>query len=204
MHINTWFSSGCIAWQQDRKISEVEYYSGTLVASCISGIVFHWEDKMNRIENISKVYTQSPWRKQVQYLTMIVMGLIAIALVAYIFLSVSAHATAVGRDIQDKRSKIKELDREIEDMEAELAIILSSEQMEARAKSLGFREAEPDQVVYMTVPGYIERQPAKLAPYSRKLTLSVKSVPFEYTETLFDWIKRQFDWISFSMSGVRQ
>lgn len=159
---------------------------------------------MNQIENISKVYSQSSWRKQVQYITIFVLVLIAVALIAYIFLSISAHATAVGRDIQDKRERIMELDREIESMEANLAIILSSEQMESRARSLGFKEVEENQVVYIAVPGYVERRPSALAPYTKKQTKAILSVPFEYTETLFDWLKRQIDWISFSMLEVNR
>jgi cell division protein FtsL len=159
---------------------------------------------MNQIENISKVYSQSSWRKQVQYITIFVLVLVAIALIAYIFLSISAHATAVGRDIQDKRVRIKELDREIESLEARLAIILSSEQMESRARSLGFKEVEEDQVVYIAIPGYVERQPPALAPYTKKQTKAILSVPFEYTETLFDWLKRQIDWISFTVLEVKR
>ncbi len=152
---------------------------------------------MDQLENIARTYSQAPWRKQLQIIALFLLGLVIIALIAGIYLSVSARATAVGRDIQKMQGEISELDRMNEDLQSELAKILSSSHMEARARTLGFVETPPDQIVYLKVPEYMERQSIILAPSSERSVVRAISMPPEYTESLFEWLFRQArDWIA--------
>jgi len=152
---------------------------------------------MDQLENIARSYSQAPWRKQLQIIALFLLGLVVIALVAGIYLSISARATAVGRDIQGMQDDITELDRVNEDLQSELARILSSSHMEARARTLGFSETPADQIVYLKVPEYIERQAVILAPSSDRNVIRAISMPPEYTESLFEWLFRQArDWIA--------
>jgi len=152
---------------------------------------------MDQLENIARSYFQAPWRKQLQIIALFLLGLVIIALVAGVYLSISARATAVGRDIQKMQREISNLDKVNESLQSDLAKILSSSHMEARARTLGFIETPPDQIVYLKVPGYVERQSVILAPSSDRNVVRAISMPPEYTESLFEWVYRQArDWIA--------
>lgn len=143
------------------------------------------------MEKYSQSYSQAPWRKQLQFIGLFSMVLVFIALVAGIYLSISARADVVGRNIQDMQSKIETLDRDIEDLQAELAHMQSAEVMEARAREMGFSPVQSEQIVFLKVPGYVEPQPVVLAPYKGRTVLSAPVLPAAYTESLFTWFRRQ-------------
>lgn len=148
---------------------------------------------MDKLETFAQSYAQAPWRKQLQIIGLFSLVLVAVGLVAGIYLTVSARATAVGRDIQEKQRLITARDREIEDLQAHLALILSSEEMESRAERLGFQVVSTDQIVYLDIPGYAQRPTAELAPASQQAVAIAPGLPPEYTESLFTWMGRQAD-----------
>ena len=146
---------------------------------------------MNRLEDFAQAYSQAPWRKQLQIIGLFSLILVFIALIAGIYLNVSARAATVGRDIQSKQDAIELLDLEIEDLQSQLAMILSWPAMDARARAMGFQPVGPEDVLYLPVPGYVERQPAVLAPYTERPIVDAPVLPPEYTESLFEWLNRQ-------------
>ncbi len=157
---------------------------------------------MDKLETFAQSYAQAPWRKQLQIIGLFSLVLVFAALVAGIYLTVSARATAVGRDIQDKQRLITTRDREIEDLQAQLALILSSEEMEARAHKLGFEPTSSDQIVYLDIPGFAQRPTAELAPASQREVARAAVLPPEYTESLFTWLGRQANYASTALLGV--
>jgi len=159
---------------------------------------------MNRLESITQTYTQAPWRKQMQLVGLLSLVLVVAALVAGVYLNVSAQAAAVGRDIQSMQAHIEVLDREIEDLQSELALVSSADEMESRALASGFSPAQVDQVVYLAIPGYVERQPVMMAPYSGRSVTGAPVLPGTYTESLFDWLKRQLKELSLPTLKVAQ
>ncbi len=132
---------------------------------------------MNHLENLAQTYSQAPWRRQLQIIGLFSLVLVLIALVAGIYLSVSAKSAAVGRDIQAMQNDIEDLDRDIEDLQSELATILSSSAMEARALQLGFTPLPAEQTVYLKIPGYAARQPVTLAPNSQRTWSALQFYP---------------------------
>ena len=159
---------------------------------------------MNHLESFAQTYAQAPWRRQLQIIGLFSLVLVSIALVAGIYLNVSAKAAAVGRDIQAKQTEIETLDREIEDLQSQLATVLSSTEMEARALKMGFAPIPEEQTVYLMIPGYAARQPVVLAPNSQRTLVSAQVLPEQYTESLFDWARRRLRSIPLSLSEVRQ
>lgn len=139
-------------------------------------------------------YSQAPWRKQVRIIGLFSLCLVFLSLVAGIYLMISANTVTVGRDIQAKQGEIEDIEREIEEMRSQLAHIQSAEVMRMRALSLGFKPVSTEELIYLPVPGYVERQPAVLAPYSLRQIPGASVVPARYTETIFDWLKRTTDW----------
>lgn len=159
---------------------------------------------MNHLETLAQTYAQAPWRKQLQLVGLFSLILVSIALIAGIYLNVSAKAAAVGRDIQSMQQEIEALDREIEDLQSQLAMILSYSEMQARAQKLGFAPLPPEQTVYLLIPGYTARSPVVLAPNAQRKLVSAPVLPEQYTESLFDWARRRLGSISSALTEVRQ
>lgn len=150
---------------------------------------------MERIENIALAYSQAPWRKQLRLVGLFSLGLVFLALLAGIYVILSANIARVGRDIEAKKLEIDDIDWQVEEMQTQLARIQSSEFMEQRAKALGFKSVDIDSITYLPVPGYVEKQPVMLAPKSVPPVSGAVVVPSRYTETIFDWLERQYTWL---------
>ena len=133
----------------------------------------------------------------------LILVLVLIAMVASIYLNISAQAAAVGRDIQSMQYRIDVLDEEIEDLQSEVASLLSAEQMSERVEDANLVPLEGDQLVFITIPGYVERQPVVMAPYSNRAVVGARQLPPEYTESLFDWLIRQTQRLSYKDVGVQ-
>lgn len=157
---------------------------------------------MEHLETFTKTYSQAPWRRQLQFIGLFLLGLVLVALVAGVYLNVSAKAAAVGRDIQEKQRRIETLERDNENLTSRLATILSFSEMEARARRLGFRPIQPDQLVYLHIPGYIDRRVVVLAPTTPRQVVGAPIMPEEYTESLFVWLKRQLVDNGFNLAEV--
>jgi hypothetical protein len=145
---------------------------------------------MDRLEHLTQSYSQAPWRKQLQIIGVFLLVLVFVALISGVYLNVSARAAQAGRAIQDMQRDIEALGLDIEDRQSELAMILSSSSMEERARAMGFEIVGTDEIVYLSVPGYAERQSVILAPASERVITRASVTPPEYTESLFTWIKR--------------
>jgi hypothetical protein len=124
------------------------------------------------------------------------------ALVALLYLNISARATSVGRQIQAMQEDIDELNLEIEDMQSSLSLILSAEEMERRAIANDFRFLESEDILYLEAPGYSEADTVLLAPRSDRVVSSAPVMPREYTESLFDWFDRLLHTFSFPLVKV--
>lgn len=146
---------------------------------------------MDRLENLAQSYSQAPWRKQVQFIGLFSLVLVFIAVIAGIYLNVSARAAAIGREIQAMQSDIEDLDREIEDLQTQWAALMATESMDKRAREIGFEPIKMDEAMFLIVPGYVERSTAALAPYAERELPKSYYLPAEYSESLFTWAKRQ-------------
>ena len=151
---------------------------------------------MDHVQNWTQAYSQTPWRKQVQLIGLFSLVLVFTALVAGVYLNVTARAATAGREIQGLQFEVERMQRENEDLQSKLAFLSSSEVMEKRARELGFTPLQKDQAEYLMVPGYTGRAATNLAPAPSTITQPAAGNPPEYTETLFTWLSRQnLDWI---------
>jgi cell division protein FtsL len=147
---------------------------------------------MNSVQRFTQAYNQAPWRKQLQLIGLFLLILIMGALVAGIYLSVTARASTIGRNIQYMRSDMEKIERDIEDLETKLAFILSNKEMQDRAGKLGFQPAEPGQAVFVVVPGYSGPDAISLAqPPGPVIHQAGPSLPSDYTQSLFDWLRER-------------
>ena len=141
------------------------------------------------VRKLTQAYSQAPWRKQLQVLGLFLLVLVLVALVAGIYLNVTARAATIGREILFMESRIEELDLLNANLETRLAMINSATVMEKRALSMGFEPLNRENITYLVVPGYIPRQQAVIAPPPAPLVAVAAALPPAYTESLFDWLR---------------
>lgn len=159
---------------------------------------------MERVERLSQAYSQAPWRRQMQILGLFLLAVVFVALIASIYLNVTARAGAIGRDILRKQAEILDDKEQIADLKAQLGELYSASEIERRALALGFEQIDSEEVLYIVAPGYVERQPIILAPAYQPQVVSVPELPAQYTESLFVWLQKQFNTVVFPLFKVRQ
>ena len=143
---------------------------------------------MDRVRNLTQAYSQTPWRKQMQVIGLFLLFLVLTALVAGIYLSVTARAATIGREVLMMQDDIEQLQLDNADLQTQLAAVKSSDQMEKRAATLGFEPIQKDQALYLVVPGYVRRDRVTLAPPPAPVTVVAASLPPDFTQSLFDWL----------------
>src|SRR5512135_2014663 len=108
---------------------------------------------MENINRLTHAYSQAPWRKQTYMIGVILLLLVCTAIVAGIYLNVTARAAAVGRQIQEMQVRvygyhyltndagenyvpIEELEQKIASLTSELAYLTSYKVMMSRVNNL--------------------------------------------------------------------
>lgn len=142
---------------------------------------------MKATRNLIQAYRQAPWRQQVQWASVILGAIFAVALVAAVYLNVTGRAATIGRIVQGLQNDREDMEQRIEDLQTQLAGLTSVSTMRGRAEDLGFQPLDPSQVTYVTVPEYQGRATAQLAPHSSQLFDTSRRLPPEYTTSLFEW-----------------
>jgi hypothetical protein len=171
------------------------------------------------LKQITQAYSQTPWRKQLQVIATFLLVIVAIAIVAGIYLSVTSQAATLGRQIQDMQIRlesarrldlladdgtsaesninlvdvvpIEELYIEIADLQGQLAINMSSATMRPKAEAMGFIPSVPETTDYVEVPGYKGRQMTQLAPPPAPEVVKTNVLAPAYRESLIDWLGHQ-------------
>lgn len=143
---------------------------------------------MKATRNFIQAYRQAPWRRQVQMGAMVLGSVAALAIIAAIYLNVTARAATTGRQVQQLQEARQDLEQEIEDLETQLAYITSIEVMRIRADKLGFESVTPAEMTYLTVDAYQGRADAQLAPHPSTQFGSSVRLPAAYTQSLFEWL----------------
>ena len=149
-------------------------------------------ETMNRVNKFTQAYSQTPRRKQLQFLVQAIVLLIMAAIVASLYLNLSERTTRLGMEIKEIQEENEVLKKEISDLNAKYAFLISSEEMRKRALAMGFEPRVHERTLFMLIPGYIERQPANLASPQKPQTAAVETtLPDSYTESLLNWLQRE-------------
>ena len=135
---------------------------------------------------IIHAYRQAPWRVQRQWVGVFLLVVIGAAMVAALYLDVTARTAVTGREIQELRSQITTIQRENADLETQLADLTSTAAMERRARELGYRPVQPGELDYVSVPGFVIPEPAILLA-AEDATGQSDNLPVEYTQSLLEW-----------------
>lgn len=144
---------------------------------------------MEQVTNIVTKAKQAPWREQRQWIGLFLLGFVAIAMVAGIYLNVTARTAVSGREIQNLQAGISANLRTNSDLETQLASLTSAQAMQRRALALGFEPVSPEDITYVVVPGYVPDRTVDLSNPQAGQTVRPILLP-EYSESLFDWFTR--------------
>lgn len=144
---------------------------------------------LKRSKEFIQAYKEAPWRRQMQMIGFVATGVVMLALVAGIYLNITARSATTGRLVQQLQSERSDMEQHIEDLQTQLAFLLSVEQMQKRAGDLGFVPVAPSSIVYLMVQEY-QGQPigAELAPRAGSEFGAAVTMPAAYTDSLFDWV----------------
>ena len=154
---------------------------------------------IQNVNHIVHAYKIAPWRIQRQWIGNVLLAVVALAMVATLYLDVTSQAAIAGREIQDLTASITVSQQASVDLETQLAALTSAHVMEQRALDLGFRPMESGEAEYLVVPGYSVLKPDILSSVP-VLQLSTLTIPPEYTESLLDWMDTK---IANSSRGVQ-
>lgn len=139
------------------------------------------------VNHLIHAYRIAPWRVQRQWLGSALLAVVVFAMVAALYLTVTSRTAISGREIQDLTDAIAASQQVSSDLQTQLAGLTSAVAMETRAREMGFRPMEPDEVQYLVVPGYVPPQPINLSSTSLP-QLSALTIPPEYNQSLLDWM----------------
>ena len=142
------------------------------------------------VNHLIHAYRVAPWRIQRQWIGNALLAVVAFAMVAALYLNVTSRTAIAGRDVQDLTDAIAISQQASSDMQTQLASLTSAVAMETRAREMGFRPMEPEEVEYLVVPGYVHPQPVDLSSSSLP-QLSALTIPPEYNQSLLDWFDEQ-------------
>jgi cell division protein FtsB len=135
-------------------------------------------------QSLIQAYQQAPWRNQLKWIATFLLGVIVVALVAGLYLSISAQAVSMGFEIQAKNQDKVVIAQDIADLRNQLGDLTADPAMLERAKTLGYDYANPSDIEYILVPGYSGRQTASLAPQTATEEFSEPTINPEYTSSL--------------------
>ena len=139
---------------------------------------------------IIHAYRQAPWRVQRQWVGVFLLFVIGAAMIAALYLDVTARAAIAGRQIQETRFEITTIQRSNADLETQLAKLTSTEEMERRAVALGYRPVQPGELDYVAVPGFVAPEPAILMA-AEDVTVPDQTLPSEYSQSLLEWFDQR-------------
>ncbi len=142
------------------------------------------------VHYVVHAYRQAPWRIQRQWIGTFMLMVLGLAMVASLYLDVTAQAALTGRTIQDLSYEINAGQQANASLQTKLSELTSTHVMEQRAAALGYQPISATRIQYVLVPGYSAPKPAILAA-APALKPSAPSVLPEYTESLIDWFDQR-------------
>jgi hypothetical protein len=151
--------------------------------------------------NFSQAFKQAPWRSQAQMVGLFLLAMVIVLLVAGVYLTISGQAASAGLQAYNLNAERRTLERTIADRKSQLALITSATLMEERALDMGFDPADPDNVVYIVIPGYAGRQTAILAPPPGVIEEEGPVVKSTYRQSLWDWLFQGINRLSNSVEA---
>lgn len=137
---------------------------------------------------LGHVLDRTRWRPQRQAVALATLGLFVAVTMGALYLSQSAHMSALGRQLNLMIDERNELEQSVEQLRAEIAQLQSMPRLGARAAALGFEPAPADRIAYIVVDGYDPEREIAVNP----LEAAPDTLP-DYDETFNGWVSAMID-----------
>lgn len=134
------------------------------------------------------VLDQARWRPQRQAVALATLGLFIAIIMGALYLSQSAHNTALGRQLTVMIGERNDLEQSVEQLRSEIAILQSMPRLQARAEAMGFVPATANDIVYVVVDGYNPEREISIVP----LDTPTDPLP-DYDESFTGWVDQIVD-----------
>jgi cell division protein FtsB len=131
----------------------------------------------------------TPWRLQRQVVALAGLGFFVAIIIGALYLAQSASVATLGRQLEALIAKRNDLEQTNEQLRAEIASYRTVSRLLARARELGFEEADENQILYLYVPGYNPNRGEVAATPAPQQT---KPLP-TYDESFVGWLQQQWD-----------
>ncbi|NWF63047.1 MAG: hypothetical protein HXY38_01970 [Chloroflexi bacterium] len=143
------------------------------------------------VNHLVHAYRVAPWRVQRQWIGNALLVVVLFAMAAALYLNVTSRTAIAGREIQNLTEAIAISRQVSSDLQTQLAGLTSAASMEKRAREMGFRPVEPDELEYLVVPGYVTPEAVDLSS-SDAGPLTVLTIAPAYNQSLLDWMDEKF------------
>lgn len=135
-----------------------------------------------------QAYQQAPWRFQRKWVGLFLLALVPVAMVAGLYLSISAQAASVMVDLQKQEDTKDRLIGDIANLKSQLAVITSAVETSKRAQALGFEPLDMTSAIYVIAADFYYKQSVDLAPPPGLDMIVVPVVKPAYTQSLWEWL----------------
>jgi hypothetical protein len=136
----------------------------------------------------NQAFQQAPWRVQLQILGMVLLGFVTTAMVASIYLNISAQTATAAIETESLGYSRDTLQRQIASLRTEIGMITASREMRKRAEELGFLLPDAESSHYLLVDGYPGKQTKITAPPITQIELPESILKPIYTQSLWEWL----------------
>lgn len=133
----------------------------------------------------------SGWQPQRQVVALATVGFLLSLILGGLYLSQVVSEATTNRRLEALLDERDDLERENEQISAEIAVFKSVPNLQTRAEALGFRNAEPGEIEYLVVEAYRPQIADTVAPIEPENDEDTGT----YDETFADWVGQQ--WRSF-------
>jgi cell division protein FtsL len=143
----------------------------------------------SKMDHLVLAYKEAPWRTQRKWLVLFLLGTVSVGMITGIYLDVTSKAVLAGRETQVLEAEIANAQRDNADLETQLAVLLSTGNLLARAEKMGFVPAGPEDINYMAIQGYFPPQPAAMT--TTNVSTHSPALDPRFSQSLFGWFDEQ-------------
>lgn len=141
---------------------------------------------------------QRGWRNNPQVTGLVILGLFITLVFAGVYLTQIADYATINREISELIEERDRLERNNEELRAEIAALQTVPRLLERAETLGFRFAEADETIHILVEGY---NPNRSAIFVDNMPDEEVRDVVQYDQTFQGWLQRQWNSLQTQFEG---
>lgn len=141
---------------------------------------------------------RNEWRPTRGMIAVGTLALFVAIIIGALYLSQSASTSAVGRQLEAMVNERNELERQNEQLRAEIASLRGVGRLLTRAQELGFQQAGATDIDYIVVDGYVPERVSIAAETKPEVAAPV------YDESFTGWVQQQLDALRQQFEGFVQ